>query len=85
MFEFAPAIIDLLELHCRYSVLPALSLDGILALNIIEGAFNGEKFKAFVSGLLTKMNRFPERNSVIVMDNCSIHKSHELIHMIEEQ
>jgi len=35
-------------------------------------------FNDFVDGLLDNMNPFPGRNSVVVMDNASIHKSAEL-------
>ncbi|KAF9515528.1 hypothetical protein BS47DRAFT_1277597, partial [Hydnum rufescens UP504] len=64
-------------------ILPALSLDGILHLDIQVGAYTAETFKNFVSGVLECMRPFPERNSVIVMDNTSIHKSDELKEMIE--
>lgn len=40
-------------------------------------------FNGFVEGLLDNMNPFPGRNSVVVMDNASIHKSEELRAMIE--
>ena len=32
----------------RYTLLPALSLDGIIAVNIIEGSCTKERFKEFV-------------------------------------
>jgi hypothetical protein len=67
----------------RYSVLPAISLDGILSVSIIEGSFNTESFTDFIDGLLDKMNRFPGPNSVIVMDNCRIHKADTIREMIE--
>lgn len=44
-----------------------------------------EDFNAFVDGLLDEMNPFPEKNSVLVMDNASIHKSPELRDMIESR
>ena len=69
----------------RYSILPALSLDGILALEITEGSFTKFKFAEFIDGLLTRMNPFPEPNSVIVMDNCKIHKSELIQEMIRER
>jgi len=67
-----------------YSLLPALSLDGILCLDIIEGSFNAVRFSQFIDGLLYVMNPYPGPNSVIVMDNCSIHKDQTIIEMIEE-
>lgn len=59
-----------LRVICRFSILLALSLDGILAVKIIEGSFTTESFKDFIDGLLDHMNPFPGPNSVIVMDNC---------------
>jgi hypothetical protein len=32
----------------RYTLLPALSLDGIIAVDIMEGSCTKEKFKEFV-------------------------------------
>ncbi|KAJ2932106.1 hypothetical protein H1R20_g5000, partial [Candolleomyces eurysporus] len=69
----------------RYSILPALSLDGILHLDIIDRAYTSELFNGFIDGLLNNMNPFPAPNSVIVMDNASIHKSDELRAMVEQQ
>jgi hypothetical protein len=69
----------------RYSILPALSLDGILHCEIIEGAFKTVTFNNFISNLLDKMQPFPAENSVIVMDNCRIHKSDILREMVEER
>jgi hypothetical protein len=51
----------------RYSVLPALSLDRILHVNIIKGSFEYNSFAEFIEGLLVQMNPFPGSNSVIVM------------------
>ncbi|KAI0753031.1 hypothetical protein C8Q80DRAFT_1051168, partial [Daedaleopsis nitida] len=50
-------------------LLPAMSLDGVLHLDIIEGAYTGAHFMEFISGLLDNMNPFPGPRSVIVMDN----------------
>ena len=69
----------------RYSVLPAMSLEGILHCDIQVGAYTAETFDHFVAGLLTKMNHFPQRNSVLVMDNASIHKSEQLVQMCEDR
>lgn len=65
-----------------YSVLPALSLDGILHLDIQDHSYTSEDFNSFVDGLLDNMNPFPQRNSVIIMDNTSIHKSAALEEMV---
>lgn len=69
----------------RYSILPALSLDGILALEVLDRPFTALTFNTFIEGVLDQMNPWPQRNSVIVMDNASIHKSEELRQMIENR
>ncbi len=42
-----------------------------------------ELFTAFIKDLLLKMRPFPAPKSVIIMDNCSIHKSPEMRKLIE--
>jgi hypothetical protein len=75
----------MMTLH-SYSVLPALSLeDGFLHCDIIEGAFDSALFYDFISRLLDQMSPFPERNSVIVMDNCRIHKDPTILAQITAQ
>jgi transposase len=68
----------------RYSVLPALSLDGVLAVTIVQGSVNGDIFEGFIEELLGYMEPFPAPNSVLVMDNASIHKSINIQEMITE-
>ena len=54
-----------------FSLLPALSLDGIiLYAQIVHGSLNGKTVKI---GLLEYMNPYPAPNCVLVMDNCAIH------------
>lgn len=70
----------------RYSVLPALSLnDGILHCDIVEGSFDSQLFYQFIQRLLDQMQPYPAPNSVIVMDNCRIHKHPAIIELIEER
>ena len=63
-------------------MLPAMSLDGILYVDIVEGSYNTASFAAFIGALLNQMKPFPEPNSVIIMDNCRIHKSPDILDMI---
>jgi hypothetical protein len=72
-------------MNISYSVLPALSLDGIMAVDIIKGSFTAPTFARFIDGLLRRMNDFPGPNSVLVMDNCRIHKSEVILEMIRER
>lgn len=69
--------------HSRYSLLPALSLDGILHVKIVEGSFTTVLFKEFLEGLLDQMQPFPAPNSVIVLDNARIHRHPDITAMIE--
>ena len=64
-------------------MLPTLSLDGILHLDVLEGSYTSQLFNEFVDGLLGNMNPFLAQNSVLVMDNASIHKSLLLQQMVE--
>ena len=68
--------------YARYSMLPAMLLDGILSADIMEGSYNMASFTAFIGALLNQMKPFPEPNSVIIMDNCRIHKSPDILDMI---
>jgi transposase len=86
-----------------FSVLPALSLDGVIALDIFQGAVNRERFIQFlrdhiVSSFIlcgnTKtdcqrkvplLNPFPQKHSIVVMDNCAIHHDAEIREIIENE
>jgi hypothetical protein len=67
----------------RYSVLPAISLSGVLHLTIQDRSYNTADFTSFVDMLLDRMSPFPASNSVLIMDNASIHKSHEMVQMVQ--
>lgn len=68
-----------------YSILPAMSLDGVLALGLQLGALTRNDFIAFLEMLLDNMNPFPQPNSVIVMDNAQIHKGEAVRELVESQ
>ena len=57
----------------RYSILPVLSLDSILHVEVLDHAINGANFLSFVEGLLDRMQPWPLPNSVLIMDNAVIH------------
>ncbi|KZP14113.1 hypothetical protein FIBSPDRAFT_896845 [Athelia psychrophila] len=63
----------------------AMSMDGILYLNIQNTLYTYETYNDFVDTLLEVMNPFSQHNSILVMDNASIHKSVELQDLIEAQ
>ena len=62
-----------------------MSLGGILHLAIQDCPYTALQFNSFIEALLDNMSQFPQPNSVIVMDNASIHKSPELRQMVEER
>ncbi|KZV84582.1 hypothetical protein EXIGLDRAFT_591274, partial [Exidia glandulosa HHB12029] len=65
-------------------LLPALSLDGMIALDIFEGSVTRERFIEFLRNQLCPvLQPFPGKNSVVVMDNCSTHHDEEIRALIE--
>jgi transposase len=69
----------------RYTILPALSLDGIITTRIIDGSCTKELFEEFiVEDVIPHMEKFPAQRSVLVMDNARIHHHAELIEWLEE-
>ena len=52
---------------------------------LLRGSFCAELLKHFIEGLLEQMQPFPAQNSVIVLDNCQIHKHLDIQQMIEER
>ena len=67
----------------RYSILPAITKSGILYCEIVEGSFNGASFAEFVEGVLRSMQPYPAPRSVLIMDNCPIHKNDEIRRLVE--
>ena len=64
-------------------MLSALLLNGILHIDVLDRSYTSQLFNKFVDCLLDNMNPFPAWNSVLVMDNASIHKSLVLQQMVE--
>ncbi|KAG8724754.1 hypothetical protein FRC09_014819 [Ceratobasidium sp. 395] len=69
----------------RYSLLPAIANDGILTLQVIPGSVTAELFHDFVEQCLSHMQPYPGPKSVIIMDNCIIHKNQATLDMIIER
>ncbi|KAF8237691.1 hypothetical protein L208DRAFT_1245804, partial [Tricholoma matsutake] len=57
----------------RYSILPAISLDGVLHLDIMAHSCTSVEFQKYIDVLLDEMNLYPPHNSVLIMDNTSTH------------
>ncbi|KXZ56146.1 hypothetical protein GPECTOR_1g124 [Gonium pectorale] len=68
----------------RHSVLPIVTSYGLLDWYIAEGSINTDRMKDFIQRCLARHLRpYPEPNSVVIMDNCRIHKGEEVVSMIE--
>jgi len=79
-----PVLTVPLDRGIRYSILPALTLDGYIAARAVEGSVDGEEFFDFVvNDLMPCTNPYPESHSVFIMDNCATHKSNALREVIE--
>ncbi|KAF8219813.1 hypothetical protein L208DRAFT_1156057, partial [Tricholoma matsutake] len=67
-----------------YSILAAMSVEGYVGTHIVPGSVDGDEFFDFiVNDILLQMNPFPHNQSVLILDNCAIHKS-ELLHKVVE-
>lgn len=79
-----PETIEPLERGRRYSILPAMDINGYFALRVKEGSFNGEDFLTFVvQEVLPQTEEWPGPRSVLVLDNCATHHSQALREIVE--
>ncbi|KAG1731488.1 uncharacterized protein EDB91DRAFT_1058707, partial [Suillus paluster] len=63
----------------QYSILPILTLNGIIAYDIIKGPMTSKRFMQFLQEhVLPLTNPYPGSHSVLVLDNCCIHHSKEV-------
>jgi transposase len=68
----------------RWSLLPALTVDGYLSYVIFQGAITSEIMESFLENeVLPHCNRYPAPNSVLVLDNASIHRSARMRELCE--
>jgi transposase len=65
----------------RYQILPAYSQNGILLSRIFQGTTDSAMFEDFIEQLLHHCGRYPEPNSVLVIDNASFHRSERIEQM----
>ncbi|TFK23478.1 hypothetical protein FA15DRAFT_558789, partial [Coprinopsis marcescibilis] len=69
----------------RFSILPALTWEGMITLDIFEGSVNKERFINYIrKDVAPLLNPFPGPRSVVVLDNCAIHHDEEVRRIIEE-
>ncbi len=60
-------------------------MDGVLHLDILTKSWTADEFRGFVQALLTRMNPYPQPNSVLICDNASLHHFDGLCEMVEAQ
>lgn len=65
-------------------MLPALSLEGIIYMHVIEDSVDGNLFCNFVRQLVQQMNPYPGPQSVLILDNCAIHHVEEVEDIAQE-
>ncbi|KAK0457263.1 uncharacterized protein EV420DRAFT_1621110 [Desarmillaria tabescens] len=69
--------------NLRYSLIAAMSIDGYIATRVQPGSFDSFGFFDFIiEDVLPLMNPYPEKQSVLVMDNCRIHHTDTLIDVL---
>jgi transposase len=70
----------------RWSILPALGLNGYIDYEVFHGSYNKERFLLFISRLLLKMNPYGDGvpRCVLVMDNAPIHAGPELQQLCDD-
>jgi transposase len=76
-----PVQVDKFHRGERYQILPAYSQDGIVLSRIYRGSTDSALFEDFIAELLQHCGRFPEPNSVLIMDNASFHRSEKIQQM----
>ena len=70
----------------RWSVLPAMDVNGYFAWEILDGGYTQELFESFiVNQVLPQCNPWPGPRSVLVMDNASIHNIPRITAICEAQ
>jgi transposase len=67
-----------------YQILPAYTVDGVLTSQIFQGSTDSSIFEDFIQQLLSACGRWPERHSVLVMDNASFHHSERITELCRE-
>ncbi|KAI6010644.1 hypothetical protein PISMIDRAFT_50406, partial [Pisolithus microcarpus 441] len=62
-----------------YSIIPAITLDGIIAYDIVEGPPSLQQFLRFLKEqVMPFTNPYPGPHSVLIMDNCHIHHGEDI-------
>ena len=70
----------------RFSILPVLTIDGLITHDIIPGSINVERFFQFLQELIIPLtNPYPGPRSILILDNCNIHHSEKVWALVEDE
>jgi DDE superfamily endonuclease len=70
------ASVESLKYTEKWSILPLYTMDGYIAWEILKGSYNTEEFNEFVKNqVIPRTTPFPGPRSVLIMDNCRIHRN----------
>jgi transposase len=70
----------------RYSILLVLTMDRIITYDVIPGSVTSVRFVKFLRELVIPLtNPYPGPQSVLVLDNCSIHHSKGVQAVVEDK
>ena len=59
----------------RYQILPAYNQDGVILAKVFQGTTNSDVFEDSIEQLFPLCGQWPEPNSILIMDDASIHHS----------
>lgn len=63
----------------KWSALPLYTIDGFVTWQVIHGSYTVELFRDFLqTHVIPNMNEYPAPRSVLIMDNCKIHRDEVL-------
>lgn len=65
----------------RYQILPAYGQDSIVLSRVFQGSIDASTFGNFIEQLLQHCGKWPEPQSVLIVDNASFHRSEKIEQM----
>lgn len=69
----------------RINAIASMSIEGMITLELVTGSVNGDIFFDFLRGsLIPNMQPFPNSRSVLLMDNCSIHHTEDVVALLKQ-
>jgi transposase len=79
-----PTEVSQFQREQRYQILPAYTVNGIIHARVFQGSTDSTIFEDFIEELLPMCGSWPQRYSVLVMDNASIHHTERISQMCHD-